>query len=256
MRWCWVVAWLLTGCVFEYHPYEIRLKPEEQNLNAKSITRIQSVAPTDTLYIALIADTQRFYDELELIVESANTRTYDFMLIAGDITEYGLEQEYRWIHKSLKKLKQPYVAAIGNHDFQGDGKHLFRQMFGPTESSFSHGRFNFVLHDTNSREHNFSGVVPNLPFLRNELSDSLTNIVVGHVSPFSSDFDPTLTAPYLQLFNQKQVLLAIYGHDHSFKLTMDEQDEVTYLVCPSPDQRFYLMLKVWATHYELEKIYY
>ncbi|NJN29019.1 MAG: metallophosphoesterase, partial [Cyclobacteriaceae bacterium] len=146
----WGLAFVFSGCIFEYNPYEIRLEPALQNLNSKAIEKIKATPAKDTLTIALVADTQRFYNELERIVKSANQQQYDFMLVAGDITEYGLEQEYRWINQILEKLKQPYICVIGNHDFQGDGSHVFKKLFGPLNDSFEYGHFNFILHDTNS----------------------------------------------------------------------------------------------------------
>lgn len=256
MRGWWIGGLLLAGCIFEYHPYEIRLEVDLKNLNAKSITNLLSTQPKDTLRIALIADTQRAYDELSQIVKSANSHIYDFMLVAGDLTEYGLQAEYDQVGDLLKQLKRPYMCAIGNHDFQGDGKHIFNAMFGPTHDSFQYGHFNFILHDTNSREHNFSGLIPDLDYLSKHLDKSYTNVVIGHVSPFSPDFDPTLKANYTQLLNERHVVLGVYGHDHSFKILKDELDEVTYLVCPSPDRRFYLMLTLWASDFVVEQIYY
>ncbi|MBX2896111.1 MAG: metallophosphoesterase [Cyclobacteriaceae bacterium] len=256
VRGWWIICLFLGGCIFEFHPYEIRLTAEKQNLNAKAITRIQATVPHDTLRIALIADTQRAYDELSMIVRSANAQTYDFMLIAGDIAEYGLQWEYDQIFEILKDLKKPFVSVIGNHDYQGDGRHIFNRMYGPTNDWFRYGRFNFILHDTNSREHNFSGLIPDLSFLSNHLADSLTNLVIGHISPFSPDFDPNIFIPYTQLLNDRAVLLGVYGHDHSFKILKDEHTEVTYVVCPAPDKRFYLMLTVWSDDFELERIYY
>lgn len=250
------LAVFLTSCFFEYHPYEMRLEPSLRNLNAKAIEQIRNTPATDTLRIALVADTQRSYDELERIVKSANRIRYDFMLVAGDLTEYGLEQEYRWVHKILNKLKQPYVAAIGNHDYQGDGSHIFRNMYGPLNDSFQYGHFNFVLHDTNSREKNFSGNIPDIPWLSHTLANAYTNIVLAHVPPFSIDFDADMVSGYEQTLAENNVMLAVFGHTHTFQLTSPENHDLTYVVCPSPDKGFYLMLTLWVTGFDLEKIHY
>lgn len=247
----------LTACFFEYHPYEMRLEPSMRDLNAKAYQKIQQTPPTDTLRIALIADTQRSYDAVERIVNSANSLSYDFMLVAGDITEYGLEQEYRWVHNILKKLHRPYVATIGNHDYQGDGSHIFQKMYGPVNDWFRYGHFNFVVHDTNSREHNFSGSTPNVPWLSSALAnENYTNIVLGHVPPFSDDFDADQKVNYEHMLTNRNVLLAIYGHTHAFHTEQPDGHSFAYIVCPSPDKNFYLMVSVWADGYELEKIYY
>ncbi len=247
----------LTSCFFEYHPYEMRLESSMRDINAKAVKEIKGKPASDTLRIVLIADTQRAYDNLERIVNSANQLTYDFALMAGDITEYGLEQEYRWVHESLRRLKQPYVAAIGNHDYQGEGRHLFKKMYGPLNDRFVHGNFNIVLHDTNSRENNFSGNVPDASWLSTALADErYTHIVLGHVAPFSDDFDQSLRPGYEQVLKDNKVLIAIYGHNHVYEVVHLGDSETTVIVCPSPDKGFFLTLSVWATGFELEEIYY
>lgn len=42
----------------------------------------------------------------------------DVLLLAGDLTDYGLEDEARIVARELALLKLPIVAVLGNHDYQ------------------------------------------------------------------------------------------------------------------------------------------
>lgn len=42
----------------------------------------------------------------------------DILLLAGDLTDYGLENEARIVARELALLKLPIIAVLGNHDYQ------------------------------------------------------------------------------------------------------------------------------------------
>jgi Icc-related predicted phosphoesterase len=44
----------------------------------------------------------------------------DMMLLAGDLTDYGLPEEARVLARELTPLRIPTVAVLGNHDFESD----------------------------------------------------------------------------------------------------------------------------------------
>jgi Icc-related predicted phosphoesterase len=51
----------------------------------------------------------------------------DVMLLAGDLTDYGLAEEARALAKDLSAAKIPVVAVLGNHDFEsGEEKEIVR----------------------------------------------------------------------------------------------------------------------------------
>src|SRR5688572_6038265 len=134
-----VFIFVATACsLFEYHPYEIRVPEDERNWNAQSIRRIQQTVYTDdTITFLHMGDTQRFYDEVEDFVKSANRLDADFVLLAGDITDFGLNDEFHWVHDIMKDLKKPYVAVIGNHDLSGNGEAVFKERYGPLDAAFT-----------------------------------------------------------------------------------------------------------------------
>src|SRR5690348_13756495 len=46
--------------------------------------------------------------------------TAEVMVLAGDLTDYGLVEEARVLAKDLATVKIPIVAVLGNHDFESN----------------------------------------------------------------------------------------------------------------------------------------
>lgn len=58
---------------------------------------------------------------------------YDFVVICGDLVNYGLSEELKKMRDQLALLKKPYYPVVGNHDVAGpgeDGKMGYREVFG------------------------------------------------------------------------------------------------------------------------------
>ena len=52
----------------------------------------------------------------------------DVLLLAGDLTDYGLPEEARVVLKELSSLRIPIVAVLGNHDFESGKETEIRQI--------------------------------------------------------------------------------------------------------------------------------
>jgi Icc-related predicted phosphoesterase len=52
----------------------------------------------------------------------------DLLLLAGDLTDYGLPEEARVVLKELSSLRIPIVAVLGNHDFESGKEAEIRQI--------------------------------------------------------------------------------------------------------------------------------
>src|SRR2546422_506681 len=53
----------------------------------------------------------------------------DMLLLAGDLTDYGLPEEARLLVRELSALRIPIVAVLGNHDFESGKEDDVRQIF-------------------------------------------------------------------------------------------------------------------------------
>ena len=158
-RLAWILAVLFgsTSCedLFEYSPNQVFDTDTEINLNAKNLEWLLSTPGDDTVTIAFIGDSQRFYDELTNFIDTVNQLpNVDFVLLAGDISDFGLLEEFELINEKFTGLNKPYIGVIGNHDVLGKGDEVFERMFGPLNFSFSYQDVKFILHNTNSKEYN------------------------------------------------------------------------------------------------------
>lgn len=255
------LAFLLTSCddLFQYNPNEETLLDRDKDLTAKNIARISQLPVSDTTRFILMGDTQRWYDECEDFVRSANQqKNISFVLHAGDISDFGLTQEFKWVNEIMTRLKYPYVTVIGNHDIVANGSATYRKMFGPLNYSFGFGRDRFVFVNTNSREYAFDGSVPDIAWLKAQLADNPAHqntIVVGHVPPFDADFDKNLEGPYTEaLANDPTVKFTLYGHQHRFYEGQFYDDGVNYHLTTSMGARGYMVVSTWDGGYSVERV--
>ncbi len=251
----------LSSCenLFEYNPNEVLVKKSERDLNQKSITKIKALPVKDTLRFIVMGDTQRWYDESVDFVNSANKqKDISFVIHCGDMSDFGISKELKWVNEIMQKLNYPYVAVVGNHDTVANGPLAFTRMYGDLDFSFEVGDNKFIMINTNSREYQFDGSTPNLTWLRNQLHDNPENknaIVIGHVPPFDADFDPNLQEQYAQILAEDpNVKYTLYGHQHAFKEGEFYNDGVQYHLTTSMNKKGYLVVSTWKGGYKVDKI--
>ncbi|KAA9333329.1 metallophosphoesterase [Hymenobacter busanensis] len=256
---------LLAGCtLLESNPNQTWAPPTAQHLTAQNLQRLRAhpKSPTDTVRFVFVGDSQRFYDETEDFVRSVNQQPgIDFVLVGGDISDFGLTRELRWVHRRLSGLRAPYLTVIGNHDQVGNGRAAYQQVYGPLNYSFRYGGTKFVCVDTNGRESGFRGRVPDVPWLRRELADTAgvrRTVVVSHVPPTDSDFDPQLIPAYTAAIGSSpQVVLHLAAHIHRYTAEQPYHDGVPYLTTYHMGKRRYLVLSVWgAGQFNLQTVSY
>ncbi len=245
--------------LFQFNPNQILLKDSETNLNLKNIEKIKLLPKNDTVRFILMGDTQRWYDESSDFVKSANSQPdISFVIHAGDISDFGLSQEFKWVHEIMLQLKCPYVTVIGNHDSVANGPLVYKKMYGDLDYTFEFGNNKFIFVNTNSREYNFSGTVPNLSWLRAQLSDNTTGknaIVIGHVPPFDADFDPKMEDEYARILSEDpHVKFTLYGHQHAFKEGEFYNDGVKYMITTNIGARGYMVVTSWTGGYRVDRI--
>ncbi len=85
--------------------------------------------------------------DLEKSIEDINRQdSIDFVLITGDITEFGSDEELRQARRIMDKLNKPWYALPGNHDskWSESGNNSFVSIFGAEEFVFEKGGFFFM----------------------------------------------------------------------------------------------------------------
>jgi len=201
------------------------------------------------LHLVFTGDTQRFYDDVEDMVEAVNAMPrVDAVVITGDIADFGTALEYELINKQLKLLKVPFITAIGNHDCIANGTQLYQDIYGPLNYSFTWNGIRFIVHNTNSREFNFNGSVPDINWMQEQLADKQNYekcIFVSHVPPFDEDFDSSLESAYTKLIREaKNTVFSSNGHRHDFVLEQPYNDGIWYLNTSSPSHRIFSYITI------------
>jgi Icc-related predicted phosphoesterase len=92
--------------------------------------RLELDIPMTTVRIAALADLHctktsqgAFQTLFSRIADSA-----DLLLLAGDLTDYGLPDEARVLAKELTALRMPVVGVFGNHDIESSRQEEVRQI--------------------------------------------------------------------------------------------------------------------------------
>ncbi len=255
---------VLSSCkdLFQFNPNEVRLEESEKNLNEKNIQKLQSKAPGEPIKFIVTGDSQRFYEELDAFVDHVNGMDdISFVLLNGDISDFGLNKEFKWVNDRLSRLKVPYISVIGNHDMLANGRLVYNQMYGPENFSFQIGSNKFICLNSNSEEVAFNGSLPNISWLNSQLNDAQEQkniFVFSHVPPFSAAFDQNLKDAYhASIQNSGKVRLSIHGHQHSFSITRPfGESSIEYLVVGSVQKRNYGLITVTGETYEIKEALY
>lgn len=214
---CLTIFLLYSSCKYKLSTYSANTP--KQRLNAVNLARIQIQEATETPHfkIALIADTHNYYEELNELVGTINSRgPYSFVIVAGDITNLGLLEEYDNSRRFLNKLKYPYLVAVGNHDLLANGDPIYKRMFGHSDFSFSYMGVHFIIFDNNNWEN--SGTVPDTAWVEAQLSGSNASerILIAHVPPNDRE---RFTEDQIQRWQDLTKLHAIHyfftGHNHN-----------------------------------------
>lgn len=258
-----LLLFLAAACQkFEYSPYQVKDRQSSDSLNVKNLRRLLASEPLadDTVTILFSGDCQRFYDELDPLVDKVNSMpNIDFLVMDGDISDFGLLKEFEWIYERLNKLQVPYLCAIGNHDHTGRGEAVYTSVFGEKNYAFKYKGYKFLFHDTNGREYNFNGSAPNMWWLSDQLKDSTANWFVGvsHVPSYDNDFDKTLEMPYKDLFSQTPNFIAsLHAHVGSEYDGYYYHDHVRYIQSNTVDKREAVLLKMINGTILLQKVPY
>jgi Icc protein len=245
---------LLSGCeLIEFSPNQTSSPAAYSDLTAKNMAALnQHTLPDgDTLRFVFTGDSQRFYDEAEDLVASVNQQPgISFLVVAGDISDFGLGREMWWVHDKLKKLSVPYLTVVGNHDHAANGRLVYQQVFGPMDYVFTYAGTRFIMLNTNGREYRFDGTVPNISWLQQQLGDTAgvqRQVVINHVPPMDEDFDPQLEQPYVEsLKTAPRFALALNGHRHDFSVTHPYGGGLTLINSYSFEKRRYVILTLWG----------
>jgi 3',5'-cyclic-AMP phosphodiesterase len=208
---------LLASCEFKLSPYVAKIPKQQKNsVTLQRIKTAEPSAPSD-FKVAFLSDTHNYYERLGDAVKKINENgPYAFVIITGDITNFGLVDEYEMSIKEFNGLSFPYFVVVGNHDLLSNGKSIYERLFGETNFSFTYQNVLFVILNNNNWES--SGRVPDLEWLRSQfISDSSPRrIIAAHVSPGDEErFSSQEIRNWEQIIQDYSVDYVMHGHNHN-----------------------------------------
>lgn len=243
----------------EFSPNQIFDKNSYQDINANNLEKLGDGIQDDTVRFIITGDTQRWYDEAVKFYKKVNSMLgVDFVIVAGDVTEFGSLKEMQWLAEKFNKLTAPYFVVVGNHDLTMRGREVFLRMYGELNYSFIYGGVKFICHDTNSREYLFNGTVPNIPWLKKELQaeEGVNNYVaISHIPPISDDFDKNLVNDYINIFDETPgFLTSFHAHTHNFKAFKILDSHTPFVITSAIGKREFLLVEIINNKLNFEQI--
>src|SRR5690606_34653794 len=255
-----LVCTFILGCGgLEYSPNQVFDKNSNVNINATNLEKLGEGIDDDTVRFVVMGDPQRSHNEVNGFYKKVNSmKGIDFVIIAGDISEFGILKEMDAVANSLNNLNVPYLAVVGNHDLTARGREVFLRMYGALNYSFVYGGVKFICHDTNSREYNFNGTAPNIPWLEKELmpqSGVESYVAISHVPPNSLDFDDAFVNEYAEVFSSTPGFLgSFHGHNHAFEEFQLADENFSYVVTSTIGKKEFLLVEIIDNKLSFEQI--
>lgn len=162
-------------------------------------------------------------EDLERTVYDINANdTIEFVIITGDITEFGNKGEIVQAKKILDRLNKPWYIVPGNHDtkWSESGCNDFNNIFGGDTFSFQHKGTWFLGTNSGPNMRMGPGQTPreNIVWLEQQLKSIGKDAPIVYVNHYPQD--PGLNNWYvvLDMLRGYNVKLFMCGHGHSNKL--------------------------------------
>lgn len=160
-------------------------------------------------------------DDLRRTVNDLNNQEeIDFVILSGDITEFGADAELKLAKQILDSLQLPWYVIPGNHDgnWSENGANTFRTVFGGETFFFRHKGFMFMGTNSGPNMRMSPGQIPreNLVWMDSVFKanpDTETPLIYINHYPQDSSLNNWYEA--IDRIKQRNVQLALCGHGHA-----------------------------------------
>jgi len=163
-------------------------------------------------------------DDLRRTVKDLNeSKDIDFVILSGDVTEFGSDEELALAKQILDSLKLPLYILPGNHDsnWSESGANSFRKVFGSETFFFEHKGFQFVGSASGPNMRMSPGQIPreNLVWIDSAFQGNLNRekplISINHY-PLNADLNNWYEL--IDRLKSRNIQLALCGHGHQNQL--------------------------------------
>ncbi|OJV32183.1 MAG: metallophosphoesterase [Bacteroidia bacterium 43-41] len=159
-------------------------------------------------------------EDLSRTVKDINSQgDIDFVIVSGDVTEFGAYDELRTAACLLNELKIPYYALPGNHDsnWSESGTNDFLRLFGSETFGFEHNGYKFIGLASGPNMRMGPGQIPreNLTWFFEELqkTDKQTPLICVNHYPMDNSLNNWFEV--MDAYRPYNVQLMLCGHGHN-----------------------------------------
>ena len=157
-------------------------------------------------------DLARTVDDINSLKEIA------FVIVSGDVTEFGSYDELCTAKRLLDGLKVPYYAIPGNHDsnWSESGTNDFLRLFGNETFGFTYGGYRFIGLASGPNMRMGPGQIPreNLTWFFRELRQVDPDTPIIYVNHYPMDSGLNNWFEVMDAFRPFHVCLMLCGHGH------------------------------------------
>lgn len=159
-------------------------------------------------------------EDLRRTVKDLNQQQYlDFVILSGDVTEFGSDDELALAKQILDSLTLPLYVVPGNHDsnWSESGANSFREVFGAETFFFEHKGYQFIGTTSGPNMRMSPGQIPreNLVWMDSVFAahpnQSTPLIAINHY-PLDSSLNNWYES--IDRLKTRNVQLALCGHGH------------------------------------------
>lgn len=180
----------------------------------------------DTLFrFALVSDTHiggaTAAEDLERTVLDINAQPeIAFVILSGDITEFGSDEELSLAKQLLSRLQKPWYIIPGNHDtkWSESGCNTFRTVFGGETFSFQYKGYWFLGTNCGPNMRMGPGQIPreNIVWLEQQLQQQADkDLPVIYVNHYPQDSSLNNWYEVLDRLKGRNVKAILCGHGHN-----------------------------------------
>jgi len=158
-------------------------------------------------------------EDLERTIFDINSNEeIKFVIVSGDITEFGSDEELLLAKQILDKLKVKYYVVPGNHDtnWSESGGDSFIKIFGSETFEFKFNGFQFIGTNSGPNMRMSPGQVPreNLVWM-DSIFKADANMPLIFINHYPQDADLNNWYEVIDRLKKRDVRLALCGHGHS-----------------------------------------
>ncbi|MCP9199266.1 PQQ-binding-like beta-propeller repeat protein [Gramella sp. GC03-9] len=162
-------------------------------------------------------------EDLKMVVRDINSLdSLDFVIVTGDITEMGTDEEISKAHQVLEGLDIPYYVVPGNHDtgWSESGGVSFINEFGYDKFSFEHEGIKFIGCASGPYVRMSDGHIPRdaIVWLDKILKDTPKDQPIIFVNHYPLDNSLDNWFEITERLKDYNIQLALCGHGHRNKL--------------------------------------